>query len=156
MEKKTKIIWPLQNTNLHHPSIFFVIFYWLRAPKIFIFIFVNLYKIKLKIKTIFAKNQTLGRCVISTFVGSFLDQYFICPRVFLGQVITKNLSLCSWEITKKSFCQKRLYIFHFPTLWIWLFGIFDKCPQAQKLSRSSTDWWPGPQKVQFQEITGYL
>ena len=88
------------------------------------------------------KHQTLGQWVISTFVESILD--FICPRVFFGQVITKNLSLCSWEITKKSFCQKRLYIFHFSTLWIWLFEIFDKCLQGQKLSRSSTGTTKSP------------
>ena len=50
--------------------------------------------------------------------------------VFLGQITTKNLSLRSWEITKKSFRRKLLKIFHFFTLWIWLFGIFDKRPQG--------------------------
>ena len=62
--------------------------------------------------------------------GSILGQYFICPGVFLGQITTKNLSLRSWEITKKSFRRKLLKIFHFFTLWIWLFGIFDKRPQG--------------------------
>ena len=62
--------------------------------------------------------------------GSILGQYFICPGVFIGQITTKNLSLCSWEITKKSFRRKLLKIFHFFTLWIWLFGIFDKRPQG--------------------------
>ena len=65
-----------------------------------------------------------------TFVGSILGQYFICPGVFLGRITTKNLSLCPWEITKKSFRGKLLKIFHFFTLWIWLFGIFDKRPQG--------------------------
>ena len=62
--------------------------------------------------------------------GSILGQYFICPGVFLGRITTKNLSLCPWEITKKSFRRKLLKIFHFFTLWIWLFGIFDKRPQG--------------------------
>ena len=57
-------------------------------------------------------------------------QYFICPGVFIGQITTKNPSLCSWEITKKSFRGKLHKIFHFSTLWIWLFGIFDKRPQG--------------------------
>ena len=61
---------------------------------------------------------------------SILGQYFICMGVFLGQITTKNLSLRSWEITKKSFRGKLLKIFHFFTLWIWLFGIFDKRPQG--------------------------
>ena len=78
------------------------------------------------------------------FCGIDSGSIFICPRFFLGQVITKNMSLCSWEITKKSFCQKRLYIFHFSTLWIWLFEIFDKCLQGQKLSRSSTGTTKSP------------
>ena len=61
--------------------------------------------------------------------GSILGQYFICPGVFIGQITTKNLSLCSWEIIKKSFRGKLHKNFHFSTLWIWLFGIFDKRPQ---------------------------
>ena len=31
--------------------------------------------------------------------GSILGQYFICPGVFIGRITTKNLFLCSWEIT---------------------------------------------------------
>ena len=60
----------------------------------------------------------------------FWANFFICPAVFLGQITTKNLFLRSWEITKKSFRGKLLKIFHFFTLWIWLFGIFDKRPQG--------------------------
>ena len=37
----------------------------------------------------------------------------ICLGVFLGQITSKNLFLCSWEITKKSFRWKWLRIFHF-------------------------------------------
>ena len=36
------------------------------------------------------KHQTLGRWVISTFVGSILDQYFICPRVFWVKSLQKT------------------------------------------------------------------
>ena len=62
--------------------------------------------------------------------GSILGRYFICPGVFIGQITTKNPSLCSWEIIKKSFRGKLHKNFHFSTLWIWLFGIFDKRPQG--------------------------
>ena len=41
--------------------------------------------------------------------------------------INFNLSLCSWEITKKFFRRNLLKKFHFSTLWIWLFGIFEGC-----------------------------
>ena len=76
--------------------------------------------------------------------GSILDQYFICLRVFLGQITTKNLSLRSWEITKKSFRRKLLKIFHFFTLWIWLFGIFDKRPQGCDEVKNSMGLLQGP------------
>ena len=61
--------------------------------------------------------------------GSILGKYFICLRVFLGHITTKNLPLYSWEITMKFF-RKLMLNFHFSTLWIWLFGIFDKRPQG--------------------------
>ena len=61
----------------------------------------------------------------------------------MDQINIKNLSSCSWEITKKSFRGKLLKIFHFSTLWIWLFGIFDQRPQGceggQKLNGTYTD-----------------
>ena len=62
--------------------------------------------------------------------GSILGQCFICIGVFLGRITTKNLALCPWEITEKSFRRKLLKIFNFLTLWVWLFGIFDKHPQG--------------------------
>ena len=77
-------------------------------------------------------------------MGSILGQYFICPRVFLGRITTKNLSLCPWEITKKSFRRKLLKIFHFLTLWIWLFGIFDKRPQGCHEVKNSMGLLQGP------------
>ena len=79
-----------------------------------------------------------------TFVGSILGRYFICPRVFFCQITIKNLSLCSWEITKKSFRRKWLKIFHFSTLWIWLFGIFDKRPQGCDEVKNSMGLLQGP------------
>ena len=75
---------------------------------------------------------------------SILGQYFICLQVFLGQITTKNLFLCSWEITKKSFRRKWLKIFHFSTLWIWLFGIFDKRPQGCDEVKNSMGLLQGP------------
>ena len=89
------------------------------------------------------KHQTLGPWVISTFVGLILDQFLYVQDFFWVKSLQKTC-LCSWKITKKSFCQKRLYIFHFSTLWIWLFEIFDKCLQGQKLSRSSTGTTKSP------------
>ena len=47
-----------------------------------------------------------------------------------GPNTTKNLSLCSWKITKKLFRPNLLKKIHFSTLWIWLFGILDKRPQG--------------------------
>ena len=38
----------------------------------------------------------------------------------------KSLQKCSSEITKKFFRRNLLKKFHFSTLWIWLFAIFDK------------------------------
>ena len=76
--------------------------------------------------------------------GSILGKYFICPGVFLGRIPTKNLPLCPWEITKKSVCGKLLKIFHFLTLWIWLFGIFDKRPQGCDEVKNSMGLLQGP------------
>ena len=78
------------------------------------------------------------------FVGSILRQYFICLRVFFGRITTKNLSLCSWEITEKSFRGKLLKNFHFSTLWIWLFWIFDKHPQGCDEVKNSMGLLQGP------------
>ena len=77
-----------------------------------------------------------------------------------GQIASKNLSLCPWEITKKSFRRKGLKICHFSTLWIWKFGIFDNRPQGCDEVKNSMGLlqgprWPGPQKVQCREITGF-
>ena len=84
------------------------------------------------------------------------DQYFdflrktdrfwadIFIRVFLGQITTKNLSLCLWEITKKVFCRKLLKNFHFSTLWIWLFEIFDQRPQGCDEVKTSMGLLLGP------------
>ena len=52
----------------------------------------------------------------------FWTNILFVQEVFLGQITTNNLSLCSWETSKKSFRRKWLRIFHFSTLWIWLFG----------------------------------
>ena len=66
-------------------------------------------------------------------------------HIFLfNQITTWKLSLCSWEITKKSFCRKLLKIFHFLTLWIWLFGIFDKRPQGCHEVKNSMGLLQGP------------
>ena len=64
--------------------------------------------------------------------------------VFFSQITTKNLFLCSWEITKKSFCRKWLNIFHFSTLWIWLFGVFDKRPRGCDKVKNSMGLLQGP------------
>ena len=93
--------------------------------------------------------------------GSILGQYFICPGIFWAESLQKNLFLCSWEITEKFFCQNFEINFQFSTLWIWLFGIFDNARRGAMRSKpqwvfySNIDWWPGPQKNQFGEITGY-
>ena len=65
-------------------------------------------------------------------------------RFFFRQINIKNLSSCSWEITKKSFRGKLLKIFHFSTLWIWLFGIFDKHPQGCDEVKNSMGLLQGP------------
>ena len=64
--------------------------------------------------------------------------------VFWGQITTENLSLCWWEITKKSFRRKWLKNFHLLTLWIWLFGIFDKPPQGCNQVKNSMGLLQGP------------
>ena len=79
-----------------------------------------------------------------TFVRSILGQYFICPGVFIGRITKKNLSLCSWEITEKSFRGKLLKNFHISTLWIWLFWIFDKRPQGCDEVKNSMGHLQGP------------
>ena len=69
---------------------------------------------------------------------------FYMSQSFFGQ---KNLSLFSWEIIKKSFCWKWLKIFLFSTLWIWLFGIFDKnrpAAQGSNEVKNSRDLLQGP------------
>ena len=76
--------------------------------------------------------------------GLILGKYFICPGVFIGQITTKNLSLCSWEIIKKSFRGKLHKNFHFSTLWIWLFWIFDKYPQGCYEVKNSMGHLQGP------------
>ena len=118
----------------------------------------------MKYKRINRKNWTVHYCQISKV--QFFKRPYFCridsgSKILSGQITSKNLSLCSWEITKTSLCQKGLKIFHFLTLWIWLFGIFDKHPQGCDEVKNSMvfyrdlDWWPGPQKVRFGEITGY-
>ena len=78
---------------------------------------------------------------------SILDQYFMRPGVFMGQITTKNPSLCSWEIIKKSFRGKLHKNFHFSTLWIWLFGIFDKRPQGCYEVKNSMGHLQGPRLI---------
>ena len=55
-----------------------------------------------------------------------------------------KLFLCSWEITKKSLCRKWLKRFHFLTLWIWKFGIFDQNPQGCERVKNSMGLLQGP------------
>jgi hypothetical protein len=69
---------------------------------------------------------------------------FYMSKSFFGQTTTKNLFLCSWEITKKSLCWKLLKIFHFSTVSIWLFGIFDKRPQGCDQVKNSMGLLQGP------------
>jgi hypothetical protein len=69
---------------------------------------------------------------------------FYMPKSFFGQIATKNLSLCSWEITKKSLRWKWLENFHFSTLWIWKFGIFDKRLQGCDEVKNSMGLLQGP------------
>ena len=45
---------------------------------------------------------------------------------------------------KKSFRRKWLKFFHFSTLWIWLFGIFDKRPQGCDEVKNSMGLLQGP------------
>ena len=61
----------------------------------------------------------------------------MCPQIFLGQITSKKLSLCSWEITKNSFCRKGFKNLHFSTLWFWKFGIFEKRLQVCNEVRDS-------------------
>ena len=51
--------------------------------------------------------------------------HYLTEPTFFNQITSKKLSLCLWEITKKTLCWKGIKIFHFSTLWIWKFGIFD-------------------------------
>ena len=67
--------------------------------------------------------------------------------VFWAKSLQKNLFLCSWEITKKSFRRKWLKNFHFSTLWIWLFGIFDKRPQGCDEGKNSMGLLQGPRRM---------
>ena len=79
---------------------------------------------------IIVKFQNFDFLKVPYFCRINSGQIFYMYGSFLGQITTKKLSLHSWEITKKSFRGKLLKIFHFFTLWIWLFGIFDKRPQG--------------------------
>ena len=84
---------------------------------------------------------------------SILGQYLICLQVFWGRITTKKTFL---YVHEKFFRRKLLKIFHFLTLWIWLFGIFDKRPQECHEVKTSLGLLQGSrQKVQFGEITGY-
>ena len=78
---------------------------------------------------------------------SILGRYFICLGVFIGQITTKNQSLRSWEIIKKSFRRKLHKNFHFWTLCIWLFGIFDKRPQGCYEVKNSMGHLQGPRMM---------
>jgi hypothetical protein len=70
-----------------------------------------------------------------------VDRYWadlkICLQVVFCQITSKNLSLCSWEITKKSFRWKGLKIF-------WKFGIFDKRSQGCNEVKNSMGLLQGP------------
>ena len=94
---------------------------------------------KYKAKHIFITYYGKGR-----EKGSILGQYFICLRGFFWPNQYKNLSSCSWEITKISFCRKWLEKFHISTLWIWQFGIFDKHPQGCDEVKNSMGLLQGP------------
>ena len=75
---------------------------------------------------------------------------------FLGRITTKNLALCPWEITEKSFRRKLLKFFHFLTLWIWLFGIFDKRPQGCHEVKNSMGLLQGPRMMAWTTISPIL
>ena len=61
------------------------------------------------------------------------------------QPIWHHLFALSWNaLKKKSFLGKLLKKFHFSTLWIWLFGIFDKRPQGCYEVKNSIGLLQGP------------
>ena len=76
------------------------------------------------------------------------DQFWAnLPHVWyfsFSQITSKKLSLCSWEITKKTLRRKGLTIFHFSTLWIWKFWIFDKRLQGCDEVKNSIGLLQGP------------
>ena len=93
---------------------------------------------------IIVKFQNFDFLKVPYFCRINSGQIFYMYGSFFDQITTKNLSLRSWEITKKSFCRKLLKIFHFFTLWIWLFGIFDKRPQGCHEVKNSMGLLQGP------------
>ena len=70
--------------------------------------------------------------------------HYLTQPTFFNQITSKKLSLCSWEITKKILRWKGLKIFHFLTLSIWKFGIFDKCLQGCDEVKNSMGPLQGP------------
>ena len=93
-----------------------------------------------------------------TFVRSIAGPILYLSTIFFGPNHFKKVSLCSWKITKETFYRKGLKIFHgFENL-----GFLTNARSGAMRSKTQwvfyrdQDWWPGPQKVQFGEITVYL
>ena len=86
------------------------------------------------------------RIKILIFWEKWIDSgpIFYISKSFFEQNHYKKPVFCPWEIIKKSFRRKLLKIFHFLTLWIWLFGIFDKRPQGCHEVKNSMGILQGP------------
>ena len=86
---------------------------------------------------------------------------FYMFKSFFGPNHYKNLSLCSWEITKKSFRRKLLKFFPFLPYGFDYLGFLTNAHRGAMRSKTQwvfyrdLEWWPGPQKVQFWKTTGY-
>ena len=75
-------------------------------------------------------------------MGLILDQYFICPRVFLGQVITKNMSMFMRNYKEILLSEAALY-FSFFNLIDYLRFLTNACRVKNSVAETTKSPIPG-------------
>ena len=93
---------------------------------------------------------------------SILGKYFICPQGFFWpNHYKKPVFMFMKKLQRNPSVRGGLKIFIFRPYGFDYLGILTKACRSAMRSKTQwvfyrdLDWWPGPQKVQFREITGY-
>ena len=87
--------------------------------------------------------------------------YTYVQEYFSAELLLKICLYDHEKLQRNPSLRSCLNFFIFLTLWIWLSWILTNARRGVMRSKtqwvlySDLDWWPGPQKVQCREITGY-